>query len=588
MTESPRPDDRLLDAAAAIARGEPVDWAQLPVDTDSDSTTVVAQLRALEGVSQQSEPVPGAWGPFTILGEIGHGSFGTVYRAIDPNLNIEIALKVVRPHAPITDGDFTRALTEARILAQINHPHVVRVFQVQRIDQEVGLSMELVKGRTLHNIVKTDGPLSANESMLARHRSVPALAAVHGAQLLHGDIKAHNVMRAEGGRTVLMDFGAGDDLKTRPTAAGSPRRPGRRCISRPRCSTAASAPRLGHLQRRRAALSRGHSRLSRRGQHAEEVEQQHAARRRAGCSATSGRTCRTRSSPWSNARPRGVPRIAIKRAGELEAALRQALRGEEHVPAPAPPWFRRSVVLVAGVFAAVGLSYWLWTACCDLAAASAPPGDDTPTCRRRPSPTPYQIEAAFYREQGGEAVRLQAGARVAPGDRMSLRVLSSIPTYLYIVNEDDRGESYLLFPLPGQALSNPLPAGTASRDPGTHRRRAHHLACDECRRTRAFPGVRQPGAAAAHLRSPVRELAAPTIDRPAALHLLRSQERAARRGRARQGAGHAVLDGIDGAVPDAAPERRGNRTRRVGAAAHARKSRDDRARATTNSGDDTC
>ena len=213
MTESPRPDDRLLDAAAAIARGEPVDWAQLPVDTDADSTTVVAQLRALEGLSQQSEPVPGAWGPFTILGEIGHGSFGTVYRAIDPNLNIEIALKVVRPRQPITDGDFTRALTEARILAQINHPHVVRVFQVQRIDQEVGLSMELVKGRTLHNIVKTDGPLSANESMLLGIDLCQALAAVHGAQLLHGDIKAHNVMRAEGGRIVLMDFGAGDDLK---------------------------------------------------------------------------------------------------------------------------------------------------------------------------------------------------------------------------------------------------------------------------------------------------------------------------------------------------------------------------------------
>jgi serine/threonine protein kinase len=187
MTESPPPDDRLLEAASAIARGEPVDWAQLPVGTDTETTTVVAQLRALEGLSQQSEPAPNTWGPFTILGEIGHGSFGTVYRAIDPNLNIEIALKVVRPRQPLTDDDFTRALSEARILAQINHPHVVRVFQVQRIDQEVGLSMELVKGRALNSIIKTDGPLSANEAMLLGIDLCGALAAVHGAQLLHGD-----------------------------------------------------------------------------------------------------------------------------------------------------------------------------------------------------------------------------------------------------------------------------------------------------------------------------------------------------------------------------------------------------------------
>src|SRR5262245_15113646 len=110
MTESRPPDDPLFDAAAAIARGEPVDWAQVPVGTDTDTTTVVAQLQALEGLSLRSNPVPNAWGPFTIVGEIGHGSFGTVYRAIDPALNIEVALKVVRPREPVTEADLARAL----------------------------------------------------------------------------------------------------------------------------------------------------------------------------------------------------------------------------------------------------------------------------------------------------------------------------------------------------------------------------------------------------------------------------------------------------------------------------------------------
>src|SRR5689334_10672009 len=114
MTESRPPDDRLFEAASAIARGEPVDWAQLPAGTDSETSTVVAQLQALEGLSLRSSPTPNSWGPFTIVGEIGHGSFGTVYRAIDPALNLEIALKVVRPREPVTEEDFTRALSEAR------------------------------------------------------------------------------------------------------------------------------------------------------------------------------------------------------------------------------------------------------------------------------------------------------------------------------------------------------------------------------------------------------------------------------------------------------------------------------------------
>ena len=342
MTESPRPDDRLLDAAAAIARGEPVDWAQLPVDTDADTTTVVAQLRALEGLSQQSEPVPGAWGPFTILGEIGHGSFGTVYRAIDPNLNIELALKVVRPRQPITDGDFTRALTEARILAQINHPHVVRVFQVQRIDQEVGLSMELVKGRTLHNIVKTDGPLSANESMLlgidlcqrARRRARRAAAPRR-----HQGAQRH----ASRGRT---DRPHGLRRRRRFLKRDQPP-PDRRVTGTPLYL----APELfdGGVRTRLSdiysvgvllyhAATRGYPV---EGSTREEVEQQHASR-------TPRRLLRDIGPHLPDAFISVVERATARRpedryqsAGELEAALRQALRREEPVPLPGPSWFRR-------------------------------------------------------------------------------------------------------------------------------------------------------------------------------------------------------------------------------------------------------
>jgi hypothetical protein len=78
----------------------------------------------------------------------------------------------------------------------------------------------------------------------------------------------------------------------------------------------------------------------------------------------------------------------------------------------------------------------------------------------------YTIDASLYRAAGNTEVPLPAGGRVAPGDRLALHVQTSRPTYVYVVDEDDQGESYLLFPLPNQQPANPLPAGTSVRLPG--------------------------------------------------------------------------------------------------------------------------
>ena len=72
--------------------------------------------------------------------------------------------------------------------------------------------MEFIKGRTLEHLLRTQGPFGAREAALIGLDLCRAVAAVHRAGLIHGDIKAHNVMREEGGRTVLMDFGASRDL----------------------------------------------------------------------------------------------------------------------------------------------------------------------------------------------------------------------------------------------------------------------------------------------------------------------------------------------------------------------------------------
>src|SRR5262249_13642450 len=94
--------------------------------------------------------------------------------------------------------------------------NVVTVHGADYIDGRVGIWMEFVKGRTLASLLDEHGPLGAREAAIVGADLCRALAAVHGAGLMHGDLKANNVMREQGGRTVLMDFGTGKDLATGP------------------------------------------------------------------------------------------------------------------------------------------------------------------------------------------------------------------------------------------------------------------------------------------------------------------------------------------------------------------------------------
>ena len=212
----------LLSAAEKITTGERVDWNEVQSQIATpDQAAVVEELRSLEQYAQSSGQAPATWGRFHIVSELGRGTFGTVYCAIDPTLQLEVALKVVnRSRVPGIPVDTERALDEARRLVKVKHPNVVRAYGAELIGDEVGLSMEIVKGQTLDEIVRRQAPFSANEATIIGLDLCRALAAVHGSGILHGDVKAHNVMREKGGRTVLMDFGTGRDLKRAPSAQG--------------------------------------------------------------------------------------------------------------------------------------------------------------------------------------------------------------------------------------------------------------------------------------------------------------------------------------------------------------------------------
>jgi tRNA A-37 threonylcarbamoyl transferase component Bud32 len=170
-------------------------------------------------VSGPADPEPlGRWGHLLLVRKIGEGAFGEVYHAHDTWLDHPVALKLLKSSKAKPDLS-NQILHEARRLARVRHPNVVTVHGADNHDGRVGFWMDLIEGRTLSELV-AQGRLSSGEAIHIGQELCLALAAVHGARLIHRDVKAQNVMRAsDGGRIILMDFGAGEFIDQTPGAS---------------------------------------------------------------------------------------------------------------------------------------------------------------------------------------------------------------------------------------------------------------------------------------------------------------------------------------------------------------------------------
>jgi TolB-like protein/Tfp pilus assembly protein PilF len=203
----------LLGLAEAVADGAAIDWAEVETTAGNPSDRgIVAQLRLLAQLGGTVGAVPATWGSLEIRAELASGTFGTVYRAWDPRLEREVALKLLHPRRSV--GALPSAVVaEGRLIAKIRHVNVVTVYGADVCDGRIGIWMEFVNGRTLREIVTEHGPFGPHEAALIARDLCRALAAVHQLGFVHRDVKAQNVMREAGGRTVLMDFGAGEALQ---------------------------------------------------------------------------------------------------------------------------------------------------------------------------------------------------------------------------------------------------------------------------------------------------------------------------------------------------------------------------------------
>jgi serine/threonine protein kinase/Flp pilus assembly protein TadD len=231
------PNETLLAAARQVADRAAVDWSSAEAGSSEESVAALRELRRVQQIAELHEraspfdpdaptlerpparpgseklPLPWRWSGLELREAIGSGGFGNVYRAWDAALEREVALKLVP--VPADDRDTgASVLAEGRRLARVRHPNVMAVYGAERVEDKVGIWGELIRGRTLAAIVAEDGPMGAQEAALIGVTLCQALAAVHAAGLLHRDVKAHNVIREQGGRIVLVDLGAGRAQQT--------------------------------------------------------------------------------------------------------------------------------------------------------------------------------------------------------------------------------------------------------------------------------------------------------------------------------------------------------------------------------------
>ncbi|MBI5595493.1 MAG: protein kinase [Elusimicrobia bacterium] len=169
-------------------------------------------------------PAEESIGPYRILGTLGAGGMGVVYKAEDPALERTLALKRMRDEIAEDPRERERFLQEARTVSKLDHPGIVRIFSVYEGGEGTFLVFELVDGRTLSEILGERGVLPFAEARGILAQACEAVAYAHSKHVVHRDLKPSNIMQDLTGRVRVMDFGiarAAKDALTRLTAQGT-------------------------------------------------------------------------------------------------------------------------------------------------------------------------------------------------------------------------------------------------------------------------------------------------------------------------------------------------------------------------------
>ena len=174
-------------------------------------------------VTSHSTLGPGSMlGNYLIVSQIGEGGMGVVYKATDTVLDRTVALKILPPHL-LQNPDFLhRFRTEAYAQARLHHPNIVTLYSMLEIPAGFVLVMEYVEGRTLHERIRSEGPLEPDQALRIFEQALSGVTFAHHMGIVHRDLKPDNIFITHKNEVKIMDFGVAKILDNKePTRSRS-------------------------------------------------------------------------------------------------------------------------------------------------------------------------------------------------------------------------------------------------------------------------------------------------------------------------------------------------------------------------------